>query len=71
MMREDGKLFDIKAHLKDFWYMFSPRSGFVSRSLLEILRYIKPSFHPRQKDNSCLIENWVEGHREYLVTPSA
>jgi predicted metal-dependent hydrolase len=68
MMREDGKLLDINAHLKGFWYMFNPRYGFLVRSLPDLLRYIKPGFHPWQKDNSRLIDNWVQGHQDYPIT---
>ena len=71
MMRVDRKLFDMKAYLKGFWYLFNPRSGLLSRSVPDLFRYLKAGFHPWQRDNSWLIEKWIEGHLDYFVTRSA
>jgi len=64
MLRQDGKLLDIKNNAKGMWYVFI----FLTSLTPEFLRYFKPNFHPWDTDNHYLITQWEEANKEHLVT---
>ena len=57
LMHKDGTLLDVRAHLGLFEFLFV-EPGLVRRVLPGWLDYLRPDFHPWDRDDRALLEKW-------------
>ncbi len=57
LMHKDGTLLDVRAHLGLFEFLFV-EPGLVRRVLPGWLDYLRPDFHPWDRDDRALLERW-------------
>jgi predicted metal-dependent hydrolase len=67
MLREDGRLFDLRDHAKGLWYLFGPR-GLITKMLPGLLAYFDANFHPWQDAaDARAIAGWLELSAGYIT----
>lgn len=57
LMHRDGTLLDVRAHLGLFEFLFV-EPGLVRRVIPGWLDYLRPDFHPWDRDDRALLERW-------------
>jgi len=63
MLKQDGRLFEFKDNIKGIAYVLA----FLAASTPDFIRYFKPGFHPWDKDNKHLIEEWYAENSHYVI----
>ena len=58
LLAKDGSIWNLRDVARGFWFAFGPR-GLFSGLLPGVISYLRPSFHPWQRDDSALIEGWA------------
>jgi predicted metal-dependent hydrolase len=65
MLREDGRLLDVRDHVRGLWYLFGPR-GLLTKMVPSLLAYCRPDFHPWQANDARAIANWQKDNAHYI-----
>jgi predicted metal-dependent hydrolase len=65
MLREDGRLLDIRDHARGLWYLFGPR-GLLTRMAPSLLTYCRSDFHPWQANDAHAILDWQKENAHYI-----
>jgi predicted metal-dependent hydrolase len=57
LLARDGSIWNLRDVARGLWFAFGPR-GLFSALLPGVLAYLRPGFHPWQRDDSALIAGW-------------
>ena len=68
MLQQDEKLLDLRDNLKGLRYLFGFR-GLVTSMMPAFFAYLRPGFHPFDKDDSSMIAKWQQANARYLANP--
>ena len=61
MLKHDGKLWDLREWLRGLNFLFI-KPGVLRRIFFPYFRFLRKDFHPWEKDNRNLIDEWEAGH---------
>lgn len=65
MLREDGRLLDVRDHARGIWHLFGPR-GLLTKMAPSLLAYCRPDFHPWQANDASAIASWQTDNARYI-----